>query len=68
LKDGEQIFIENDLAKGNPEKPLTTAEIANKFIVCVAPKYSKAKCQQWLALLANFESATFEDFNLLLCK
>lgn len=66
LNNGETLTIENDLAKGNPEKPLSQTEIEKKFTACVLPKIGESKCQLWLRVLANFEAATFAELNQLL--
>ncbi|MCW8328915.1 MmgE/PrpD family protein [Photobacterium sp. SDRW27] len=66
LKSGEMLSIENDLAKGNPQKPLSEAEVAKKFTACVMPKVGEHKCQCWLRVLANFEATTFAELNQLL--
>lgn len=66
LKGGETICIENDLAKGNPEKPLSQAEIDNKFTACVMPRVGEDKCRRWLGVMANFETASFAELNQLL--
>lgn len=66
LTSGETIAIANDLAKGNPEKPLSTQDIEKKFTACVAPQVGEGKCRQWLALLAQFESASSAEIKELL--
>ncbi|MGF1681809.1 MmgE/PrpD family protein [Photobacterium makurazakiensis] len=66
LKSGETLFIENDLAKGNPEKPLLLADIQQKFTACVSPKMSPQKCRQWLTVLGDFETANSADIYELL--
>ncbi|PSW11407.1 MmgE/PrpD family protein [Photobacterium sanctipauli] len=66
LKSGDTLFIENDLAKGNPEKPLSATDIERKFTACVAPKVGEVQCQQWLAVLGQLEAATSADINELL--
>ncbi|MGF1735427.1 MmgE/PrpD family protein [Photobacterium satsumensis] len=66
LTSGETLSIANDLAKGNPEKPLSTQDIEKKFTACVAAKVGEGKCRQWLALLAQFETASSADMNELL--
>lgn len=38
LTSGETIAIANDLAKGNPEKPLSNQDIEKKFTACVVPQ------------------------------
>ncbi|WP_255526874.1 MmgE/PrpD family protein [Photobacterium sp. BZF1] len=66
LTSGETIAIANDLAKGNPEKPLSSQDIEKKFTACVVPQVGEGKSRQWLALLAKFESASSAEINELL--
>ncbi|MGF1715910.1 MmgE/PrpD family protein [Photobacterium chitinilyticum] len=66
LANGETLSIENDLAKGTPEKPLSQAEIEKKFTSCVVPRVGEHKCQHWLSALANLEAMTFSELNQLL--
>ncbi|PSU48953.1 MmgE/PrpD family protein [Photobacterium frigidiphilum] len=66
LKNGEMISLDNDLAKGNPEKPFLQEEIDRKFMACVVAKYGENRCLYWLTVLAHLETATYEELNQLL--
>ncbi|OLQ72780.1 hypothetical protein BIT28_06195 [Photobacterium proteolyticum] len=66
LANGETLSIENDLARGNPEKPLSQAEIENKFNACVLPRVGEHKCQEWLGALTHFETVIFAELKHLL--
>ena len=68
LKNGQEIKGSNDLAKGNPEKPLSHAEIEAKFRSCVEPVCGKQKTSDWLELLEFFEQAQRSQIIHLLKK
>ncbi|GAL03422.1 immune-responsive protein 1 [Photobacterium aphoticum] len=42
-KDGKTLHFANDLAKGNPEKPLSEQDIAHKFFQCVTPMLGETR-------------------------
>ncbi|MGF1687436.1 MmgE/PrpD family protein [Photobacterium japonica] len=45
-KDGQTHCFENNLAKGNPEKPLSEQDIASKFSHCVTPMLGEAHTER----------------------
>lgn len=65
LKDDNVIQLSNDLAKGNPEKPLSQEEFFNKFLDCSSKSVSKEKAQDWFELLINLEKAQSEELSTL---
>ncbi len=60
LKTGEEIALANDLAMGNPEKPLTALQFEKKFMRCVAPRAGEANAQQFWNTLQAIEKASQE--------
>ena len=65
LTDGTTVHLENDLAQGNPEKPLSQETFFRKFASCL----KAANCEEivescWTALL-NLESASSETVSSL---
>jgi 2-methylcitrate dehydratase PrpD len=60
LIDGETISLANDLAMGNPEKPLTPAKFEKKFMNCVVPGAGNDAAQRWWTTLQTLESASIE--------
>ena len=52
---GEVILLENDLARGNPEKPFTQAEFFDKFKACVKDKMPLDKADTLLDQLIHLE-------------
>ena len=63
-KDGEKLFVENDLARGNPEKPFTDEEFIDKFSKCVQGRMDEAQLNLVLTKLFNLEQ--LESINSLL--
>lgn len=61
LKNGEKIALANDLAMGNPEKPLTEAKFQKKFMNCVTPGAGETLAHRWWNTLQNIESASSDD-------
>lgn len=45
---GEQIYIENNLARGNPEKPFTDTEFSDKFMECAKGIVTEDKAEALL--------------------
>ncbi|MBO7173044.1 MAG: MmgE/PrpD family protein [Burkholderiaceae bacterium] len=60
LTNGETIALSNDLAMGNPEKPLTPAKFEKKFMNCVVPGAGTEKAQAWWTTLQTLETACVE--------
>ena len=61
LTDGEQIFGENDLARGNPEKPFSDDEFRDKFRNCVKGLLDEQHTEQLLSSLFNLEKIPLID-------
>ncbi|CAM3621268.1 MmgE/PrpD family protein [Parendozoicomonas haliclonae] len=55
LKSGEELYTSCDLAKGNPEKPLTDEELSAKFMACAAPVIGENKAMALLEKLFILE-------------
>ena len=55
LKDGQMIKVSNDLARGNPEKPLTDHDFSDKFLRNATRFLSQKKAQQLLESLFTLE-------------
>ena len=64
LQDGSEIFAENDLARGNPEKPFSDAEFATKFRGCCEGLLSEARTDELINILFALEQV--KDVNQLL--
>lgn len=62
-KDGEELFVENDLARGNPEKPFSDDEFIEKFSKCVRGKMDAVQLDRVLTELFNLEQ--IESINSL---
>lgn len=60
LKSGATIALANDLAMGNPEKPLTPAKFEKKFMNCVVPGADSELARVWWNTLQTIETATPE--------
>ncbi|RDE22607.1 MmgE/PrpD family protein [Motiliproteus coralliicola] len=58
LKDGEEIYLENDLARGNPEKPFSNQEFSDKFRRCTQGLLPEAQAESLLAQLFQLEQVT----------
>jgi 2-methylcitrate dehydratase PrpD len=54
-KDGEQLFLENDLARGNHEKPFTDDEFIEKFSKCVQGRMGEDQLNKLIDMLFNLE-------------
>lgn len=61
LKSGEEIFLSNDLALGNPEKPLSTAMVYQKFLDCSARAVSKDRAEAWFQILQKLPQAASHE-------
>ncbi len=57
LVSGQEIYAENDLAIGNPEKPFSEADIKNKFLLCTQ-KLTEHKQKKLLSQLLELEKVT----------
>ena len=54
-KDGEKLFIENDLARGNHEKPFADEEFIDKLRKCVQGKMDVVQLDKLITMLFNLE-------------
>lgn len=61
LKDGKAITLSNDLAVGNPEKPLPEQVVKEKFMDCSKGAADQEKAEKWYEILKNLENATQEE-------
>ncbi|WP_370856533.1 MmgE/PrpD family protein [Parasutterella sp.] len=61
LKDGMAITLSNDLAVGNPEKPLPEQVVKEKFMDCSKGAADQEKAEKWYEILKNLENATQEE-------
>jgi 2-methylcitrate dehydratase PrpD len=61
LKDGMAITLSNDLAVGNPEKPLSEQVVKEKFMDCSKGAADQEKAEKWYEILKNLENATQEE-------
>ncbi|SCY04469.1 MmgE/PrpD family protein [Desulfoluna spongiiphila] len=57
LTDGEVLCVENNLARGNPEKPLQDADITTKFLNNARRVVPEERAEALLASLVNLEAA-----------
>ncbi|HEA65987.1 MAG TPA: MmgE/PrpD family protein [Desulfobacterales bacterium] len=64
LKDGRTLDGRCDLAKGNPEKPLTDGELSSKFLECVSDIITPQNSKRILKDLFAFEK--IDDINSIL--
>jgi len=55
LKDGRTLYGRCDLARGNPEKPLSDEELSSKFLECVSDILSPRNSKKILEDLFAFE-------------
>ena len=55
MKNGDVLIKTNDLARGNPEKPLTDLDFSNKFLSNTARFLSQEKSQTLLEMLSTLE-------------
>lgn len=55
LTDGRCIEAENDLARGNPEKPFSDEEFSDKFLACCDGLLPQEQAQRLLAKLFELE-------------
>ncbi len=60
LKNGDVVSLSNDLAVGNPEKPLPELVVREKFLDCAKGARS-GKAEKWYQILQNLENASPED-------
>lgn len=61
LKNGEQVLLSNDLAEGNPEKPLSQEMIYRKFMDCASGLHDDRTADKWFLILQNLPLATPEE-------
>lgn len=64
LKDGRILNGRCDLAKGNPEKPLSDGELSSKFLECVSDIITPRNSKRILNDLFAFEK--IDDINSIL--
>lgn len=64
-KDGQQIQLSNDLARGNPEKPLSEHELHEKFHQCTSPYIERTAIEYWWNTLQNLTLCTPDDIRAL---
>ena len=58
LKDGRTFRLENDLAQGNPQKPLSPDQRKKKFDSCLRVSACPHKTQDWWNLMANLKTVS----------
>lgn len=56
LKDGSLIELSNDLAKGNPSKPLSEEDFFAKFLDCSKNAVDRDQAEIWFEQLRNLEN------------
>lgn len=61
LKNGEVISLSNDLAVGNPEKPLPESVFKEKFLDCSKGVTKVKTAEKWYEILQGLENASSED-------
>lgn len=61
LKNGDVVSLSNDLAVGNPEKPLPEPVVREKFLDCAKGAADPEKAEKWYQILQNLENASPED-------
>ena len=61
LKDGSTFRLENDLAQGNPQKPLSLEQRKNKFNSCLRVSACPHKAQDWWLLLDKLAQASAQE-------
>ncbi len=55
MKNGQVFLLTNDLARGNPEKPLSEKLFKEKFLDCCADKVSLGTALDWFEILTSLE-------------
>ncbi len=65
LKNGSVHHLANDLAQGNPEKPLTQDQFHQKFISCLSTTSKKGEAERWWDSLRNIENLSPKEFQSL---
>lgn len=61
LKNGDIVSLSNDLAVGNPEKPIPELVVREKFLDCAKGAADPEKAEKWYQILQNLENASPED-------
>lgn len=61
LKNGTVVSLSNDLAVGNPEKPLPGPVVKEKFMDCSKGVADPEKAGGWYEILKNLENASSQD-------
>ena len=56
LNNKDTVFVENDLAIGNPEKPFSDSDFTNKFELCVQGRMSQADISRLINYLFDLEN------------
>ncbi|MEB8433403.1 MmgE/PrpD family protein [Cocleimonas sp. KMM 6892] len=54
-KEGEKLFLENDLARGNHEKPFTDEEFIDKFCKCTKASMNTDQQNKLITMILNLE-------------
>jgi 2-methylcitrate dehydratase PrpD len=57
-RDGEEIRGDSDYPVGNPENPVTTAQLEQKFMDLVAPRFGESVATRALAALRSVDDAS----------
>ncbi len=65
LKDGTLVVLKNDLAEGNPEKPLSEEKFYRKFASCFKSAQCEALTERYWAILTDLTKATSETISTL---
>lgn len=65
LKDGGIIRLKNDLADGNPERPLSREKFYRKFASCFASAQCDALTEEYWAILSELTKASSETISAL---
>lgn len=60
LKNGSEFHLSNDLAQGNPKKPLSESQFSKKFKNCVTRYAPENLTQQWYEQLQTLEKQNTE--------
>lgn len=58
LADGTQVHGGSDYPRGNPENPVTTAGLEEKFRSLVAPRYDEVFAERCIAFVRELDSVT----------
>lgn len=61
LKNGDVVSLNNDLAVGNPEKPLPEPVVREKFLDCSKGVTDLKTAEKWYQILQNLENTSSED-------